>query len=348
MNASLSQATPIRTRIDIQSIFRLAELADYIIPFAIRVACELGVADKLVDGPRHADELAQQTGAHGPSLYRLLRALACKGIFSEAQPGYFALTPIAELLRSDHPLSMRSAYPLVPADVRAWGNFMHSVRTGEAAFDPVHGLGYWEYLAEHPQESVRIDGAQQAQTRLELKVVLRAYEWSRFEHVVDVGGGNGAFLAGLLARYSTMRGALFDLPHVLQGASRVLGAAGVADRCELIPGSFFESVPQGADAYLLKRILYGWDDEKAVELLRTVRSAMTLQSRLILIEPLMGPKWQTEMSARYDLLMLTMIAGCARTEERVRELLAAADLSVISCTPTLMFPIVEAQPVPRR
>src|SRR5712691_8815979 len=126
-----------RPRIDIQSIFRLTELADYVIPFAIRVVCSLRVADLLIEGPRSVEELAEQTGTHGPSLQRVLRALACKGIFTEVSPGHFGLTPLAQPLRSDHPLSLREAYPLLPADIQAWAHFDYSVRSGEPAFNYV-------------------------------------------------------------------------------------------------------------------------------------------------------------------------------------------------------------------
>src|ERR1039458_555333 len=263
--------TPRRTRIDLESIFRLTELADYIIPFTIRAVCDLGVADHLAGNPRSIEELAEATGTHAPSLYRALRALACKGIFTEVEPGRFALTPMAEFLRADHPLSLKDAYPLIPADVEAWAKLDYSVRTGKAAFDYVHGRGYWEYMNEHVEDADRFDRAQQAQTRLELPVLLRAYDWSIFGTLVDVGGGNGAFLGGVLARHVRLRGILFDQPQVIARAEKVIHGLGVSERCQIIGGNFFEQVPLEADAYLLKRILYGCHDGEAVQLLRTIR-----------------------------------------------------------------------------
>jgi SAM-dependent methyltransferase len=333
-----------RTRLDLQSIFRLTELADYVIPFALRVVCDLGVADHLRDGPRPCDELAAATGAHAPSLYRVMRALACKNIFTEVESGKFALTPMAELLLSDHPLSLRGAYPLMAGDVKAWAHFDHSVRTGEAAFERAHGQGYWQYMAEHRDESAKLDGAQRAQTRLELKVVLRAYDWSPLRHVVDVGGGNGAFLTGLLARYPSLRGTLCDLGHVVEAAAHIAAKAGVSDRLEVAAGSFFETLPAGADAYVLKRILYGWDDAHAARLLANIRRAMPPDGRLLILEPVMDAGHDTEMSCRYDLLMLAMSGTRARSREELEALLREAGFTLSALVPTLMFPIVDARP----
>lgn len=334
-----------RPRIDIESVFRLTELADYIVPFTIRVICDLRVADQLVDGPRPVEELAAATGAHAPTLLRAMRALACKGIFTETSPGVFALTPLAEPMRSDHPVSLRDAYPLLAPDIEAWARFDHSIRTGEAAFDVAHDQGYWEYMGEHPDDSARFDASQQAATRLELRTALPVYDWGQFGTIVDVGGGNGAFLAGILARFKSLRGIVFDLPHVVAGVAAVAADRGVADRCEAVGGSFFETVPAGADAYLLKRILYGWDDDRAAELLRTVRAGMRADSRLLILEPVVRPGDQFDVGKLYDLLLLAMVGGGARSQERLEELFAKADLRLAGTVPTMMFPILEVHPV---
>lgn len=339
----VTKSEPVR--IDFGSFFRLVELADYVVPLTLRVICDLGVADYLADGPVRVERLAEITNSHAPSLQRALRALACKGIFTEVSPSLFALTPMAELLCSGHPLSLRGAYPLLPGDIEAWAEFDYSVRTGKSAFEHVHGKDYWRYMSEHPRQYELLSGAQQAQTRLELLVVLRSYNWSELTQVVDVGGGNGAFLAGILKRHRPMHGVLLDLPDVVSGASRVLDHARVSDRCEIIAGSFFDRVPEHADAYLLKRILYGWDDERALNLLHTIRRAMHRDSRLIVIEPLMDPAMNSEMAGRYDLMMLALIGGRARTEEELDGLLAACGLARTRTITTMMFPIIEARPV---
>lgn len=332
-----------RVRIDLESIFRLTELADYIIPFTIRAVCDLGVADLLASGPKHVDELAAATETHAPSLYRALRALACKEVFAEVEPGRFALTPMAELLRADHPLSLKDAYPLIAADIEAWAALDYSVRTGKPAFDHVHGFSYWDYMREHREKGERFDRAQQAQTRLELRVFLRAFDWSGFRTLVDVGGGNGAFLGGILARHPQLRGTLFDLPQVVARSRPVLDALGVADRCDVQGGDFFETIPPGADAYILKRILYGWEDEEAALLLRAVAAAMRPESRLLIVEPVDEPGAATDIGSRFDLTMLVMKGSGARSLEAIAALCHEAGLQLAHVTPTMMYPLIEVR-----
>jgi O-methyltransferase len=330
---------------DVQSVLRLTEMADYVIPFTLRAICDLRVADHLANGPRPIGELAVATGTHAPTLYRALRALACKGVFTEVAPGVFGLTPLAEPLRSDHPLSLREAYPLLGPEITAWARFDHTLRTGEAAFDEAHGVGFWEYLADHPYDSARFDASQQAVTRRELRSALPAYDWAAFRTIVDVGGGNGAFLAGILAEFPSVRGVVFDQPHVVGAAGAVLARAGVADRCDVVGGSFFEAVPAGGDAYLLKRILYGWDDQRAIDVLRAVRMAMHDDSRLLMLEPLVEPGNEFDWGKLYDLLLVAMSGGGARTREQFTEIFAKADLEIVRVVRTRRLPIVEARPV---
>jgi SAM-dependent methyltransferase len=323
----------------------MTELADLVVPFAVRVACELGLADQLAGGPRTAGELAAATGTHRPSLLRLLRALAARGVFTEPEPERFELTPLGATLRSDHPLSMREAYPLIPADVQAWARLDHSIRTGGSAFEEVHGQGYWDYMAAHPEESERFDGTQRAASRLELRTLLPAYDgWDRLGWLVDVGGGNGAFLAGILARFPGMRGTLLDLPHVVTGAGKVFADAGVADRGEAVGGSFFDGVPAGADGYLLKRVLYHWDDEQAVALLTTIRRAMPPDGVLLLLEPVAEPGDELNAGKLYDLILLTMAGGGLRDAAQLAALFDAADLRLERTIDTMMFPVLEVRP----
>jgi hypothetical protein len=174
--------------------------------------------------------------------------------------------------------------------------------------------------------------------------MLLAYDsWADLRSLVDIGGGNGAFLAGLLACFREMHGVLLDLPHVAAGAARLLVNAGVADRCEVVPGSFFETVPAGADGYLLKRVLYHWDDEHAVALLRAVRDAMRLDSRVLLLEPVAEPGDKFSAGKLYDLILLAMAGGGARTPKQIEQLFLKANLKVSRVVPTFMFPIIEAE-----
>ena len=325
-------------------LLRVQELADYIVPFAIRAVCDLRVADLLVSGPRPVTELAEATGTDAAALGRVLRTLATKEIFTEPEPGVFALTPLAQLFRGDHPLSLRDAYPLIPANFEAWAHFAYTLRTGEPVFPHVHGRGYYQHLAENPHDSARFDGIQQSGNRLELRAMLRAYDWAGLGSVVDLGGNNGAFLAGLLARFTGMRGIVLDLPHAVVGAKAVLEAAGVADRCAVLAGDFFTDVPAGHDGYLLKRVVYDWPDVPARALLTGVRAAMRPDSRLLLLEPVVSERADLDISKTYDLLSLAMLGGRSRTVDELTALCASAGLTVTRTIHTDMFPILEAVP----
>lgn len=342
-DAAVADATRLYSRVDLGSFIRLTEIADYFVPFTIRAICQLGVADCLAEGPLPVQQLARRTDTDTASLLRAMRALACKGIFTESEPGTFALTPLAELLRGDNPLSLRDAYHLMPADVATWANLSYSLQTGEPAFDHVHGESLWDYLATRPEDSARFDRGMQAMTRPELRVFSAAYDWTKLSRIVDVGGGNGAFLAGLLERYESLRGVLFDLPHVVANAAAVLEAAGVAERCDVVAGNFFECVPPGADAYVLKRILYSWRHPDALALLRSVRAAMGPDSRLLLLEPLVQPGRSDPLGSILDVVMLAVDGGRARSQDELTELLDAADLRLTRIVPTMMFPIVETR-----
>ena len=331
-------------RLDLAAVAELMGLADYSVAIALRAVSDIGVADHLTEGARPVAELAAATGTDATALRRTLRVLCDKGVFDEVEPGCYGLTATGQLLRGDHPFSLRDACRLVPADVQAWARFDVCLTTGQPAFDQVHGQDYWGYLADHPEDSRRFDASQESATRLAVLSALRSYKWSGLETVVDLGGGNGAFIAGILRRHKRVHGILVDLPHVVAGAGEVLAAAGVQERCRVIGASFFDTVPAGADAYVLNRVLYGWDDEHVVELLKRVRAAMTVRSRLLVMEPL-SQEGTADASTSMDLLMMVLSSGRARTPEEFGPLLAAADLALIRVLPSMLFPIIEAGPV---
>jgi hypothetical protein len=255
---------------------------------AIHVAAKLGIADLLRDGPLPVDELANATGSHAPTLQRLLRALASVGLFVEEPDGRVCLTPSAEYLRSDVRGSMRNwAMAFAgPAWWSSWGELLHSVQTGEPAFPKALGLPLWEYLDAHLEEQALFNATMSAS---DPTAVVQAYDWSRFRLVVDVGGGQGTLLAAILSAHPSSRGILFDQPAVVATAGTILDGAGVADRCEAVGGDFFTSVPPGADAYVLKAIIHDWQDELAIAILRTCRSAMPATGRLLLVERVLEP-----------------------------------------------------------
>ncbi|MGP0047283.1 MAG: methyltransferase [Solirubrobacteraceae bacterium] len=332
-----------RPRYDMQAMARLSEMANYMLVFGVREAADLGVADELIDGPLSVREIAERIGTDPRSLHRLLRALACRDVFSEPEPGVYGLTPMSELLLTDHPLSMRAGMTLIPADVQAWSAFHHSILTGESAFEHVHGVDYWEYMGEHPGESERFDRSQQTVTRLEVQAVLRVYDFAGVRRIVDLGGGNGAFLAGILARHKGIGGVLVDLPHVVTGAPEVLARAGVADRCEILAGSFFEQVPQGADAYVLKRVVWGHDDARIAGVFARVGAAMAPGGRVLVIEPAIHDDAQFSHGKIQDLRFLALGGGGGRTPEEMGALLAPAGMEITAVIPTSVITVIEAR-----
>jgi hypothetical protein len=259
----------------------------YQVSQAIHVAATLGIADLLEPGPKRADELAEATGTHESALYRILRALASVGVFTEETDGRSGLTPLAEHLRTDAPGSLRSWAMFMgrPYVFASWGHLMHSAKTGEPAFPEVYGTTAWEYRAAHPEESAIFNAAMTGLSGAEAEAVVRSYDFSAINVLVDVGGGEGALLAAILAANPNLRGILFDQPHVVADAGPLLEQAGVADRCEVVGGSFFEAVPEGADAYLLKSIVHDWDDASAIEILRKCRAAMAEPQAVVAAEP---------------------------------------------------------------
>lgn len=321
---------------------RLVDWADYVAPFAIRAVCELRIADHM-DGPTAIGDLAQATGTDATALLRVLRALAAREIFTEVSDRVFAIGPLGERLRSDHPRSVREAYPFLPADVMAWAGLTHTLRTGEPAFDHVHGQDYWRYMADHPDESRRFDESQRGVSRREAESLIGAYAWSERPTIIDVGGGDGTFLSTLLASDSKLTGTVLDQPHVVTRAEKVFADAGVSDRARAQGGSFLDGVPSGGEAYILKRVLYSWDEQDALRILRHVRESMDVESRVLIIEPLAEPVNAFDWGNFYDVLLLAMSGGGSRTIAQLDHLFEGAGLERIAIHRTRMLPIIEAR-----
>jgi SAM-dependent methyltransferase len=252
---------------------------------------------------------------------------------------------MADLMRADRPHSLQGCLPLMRQDLYAWAAMDYTLRTGKPAFDHVHGQSYYEYLAERPVDNVRFDSSQQGATKLELRAAMRGFDWGSVGTLVDVGGGNGTFLAGLLQRHKSLRGILYDLPFVVDLSGDVLDAHGVRDRCTVVGGSFFaDPVPAGHDVYLLKRTLYNWDAAPAVEILKAIRRAMRPDSTLLIFEPTRIPGHGFDIAQLTDVLMLVFTGGALRTHDQIAGLLDQADLTLTGVLPTPMFPILSARP----
>jgi SAM-dependent methyltransferase len=315
---------------------------------AVSVAADLGVADHLVDGPRAVEDIAKAVGADVQSLYRLLRALADLEIFQEMGERQFASTPLGDLLRSDAPGSLRGIAIMVgrPFHRQAWTGLLDGVRTGDSAFERVHGRPAFEYFEDHPEDGRALNDGMTAVSGAQIAPVVRAYDFGSArsaEKVVDVGGGHGALLASVLKDHPHLRGVLFDLPHVIEGAGGPLREAGVADRCEYVGGNFFEAVPAG-DVYLMSNIIHDWGDEQAVRILANCHRAMRPGGRVLLGEALLPDAVRPSRAKIIDLEMLVMAPGARqRTENEYRELFRQAGLRFHRiAVETELFSLVEA------
>ena len=319
-----------------QDVAELRRLANgYQLSQALHVAAVLGLADLVGDGPRSSDELAEVAGAHPPSLYRLLRALASVGVFREEDGRRFAPTALSDLLRRDSPGSLHGWVEFVGrrAHWDSWACLVDSVRTGESAFRLRHGESVWDYRARDPEENAAFDAAMTAISNAD-RGLIAAYDFGRFATVVDVGGGRGGFLASLLAAHPDLRGILLDQPHVVAGAPEPLRAAGVAARCELVGGSFFDAVPAGGDIYLLKNVIVDWDDAQATAILRVCRRAMPAAARLLVVQRVLAPGDAPDPATFGDLNMLVMVGGQERTAAEFAALYEAAGFRPPRILPT--------------
>jgi hypothetical protein len=303
----------------------------------ICVAARLGIADLVADGPKSSAELAETTGTHAPSLHRLLRAHASLGVFAEDDRGRFGLTPLAESLRTGVPDSLRGWAVFVAGveEWRSWEELLYSVTTGETAFEHVWGRPNWEYRAHHPGANATFNAAMISASSRRIGPVIAAYDFSGIRTIVDVGGGHGAFIAAILNANPTMRGILFDLPHVVAGAQPLLEAAAIATRCETISGNFLEAAPGGGDTYLLSKVIHDWGDDQAAAILRNCRRVMGEHGKLLLVEAVIPPGNTPHPGKLSDINMLVMnTGGRERTESEFRALLNAAGFTLTRIVPT--------------
>lgn len=317
------------------------------------VAAKLGIPDLLAAGPQTSESLAQFAGAHPAALRRILRGLVLLDVLSEEADGAFGLTPLGACLRSDAPGSLRGrAIVAGESFAPAWGGLLHSALTGEPAFDHVFGVSVWEHFVQHPHLNAYFNEGMARTTAGVTAAIVAAYDFTRFPTIADIGGGHGALLTAILQAHPEGRGLLFDQPHVVTDARPHLEAAGVADRCKVVGGSFFEAVPPGADAYILKSILHDWNDERSIAILRTCRRAMagvagtTDRPLLLPVEQIMPVRAaQSRVTIGSDLHMLAMTGGRERTEAEWRSLLAEGGFTLTRVVPTASPRyVIEAEP----
>jgi hypothetical protein len=302
---------------------------------AVYVAAKLRLADLLTERPRTMDELAEETGAHARSLYRVLRALVSIGIFAEEEDGRFSMTPLAEPLRIDVPGSQWAmAVMRGEENYHVWGDLIFTVETGLTAFDRIYGMPILEFLSDSPEKGRIFDQAMTSIHGREIDPMLAAYDFSEIGTLADIGGGNGSLMSAVLKRYPQMKGILFDLPGVIGRSVKNIEAAGLADRCQTVSGDFFKEVPDGADAYLLRHIIHAWDDEKATTILQNVRKAMKGDSRVLVLDSVIPQGNEPFFGKWLDLTMMLIPGGQERSEEEYRKLFDDAGLRITQILPT--------------
>lgn len=300
--------------------FRISQL--------IRVCAEMQISDAVADGPSTTAQLAAATGSHEATLRRLLRAAAALGLYREDPSDTFANTDLGEALRSDHPAKVCDIAKNVgrPYFWDTWSHLLETVQTGDNTFQRLHGMSVWGHRAVHPDDGAAFDRAMTAMSLGVIDAISGAFDPADARSVVDVGGGQGALLAAILTRNPGLRGALFDQPPVVAAAPELLRSAGVDDRCDVLAGSFLESVPGGFDVYLLKSVLHDWDDDAAVEILRVCRDAVEPGTRVVVVERVLpGPNEGLDAKIS-DVNMLVMPGGRERTADEYGALLARAGL----------------------
>ncbi len=322
-------------------LWALAQLAT---PMAIRVAATLRVADHLAAGPCAAAELARAVRADRDALGRLLRYLSVRGIFTQAGNGEFGLTALGQALRSDHPAGKRALLDIdgLGRSELSFVQLLHSVRTGEPAFGEQFGRAFWQDLAADGQRAAAFDSWMARNVAARLPDLIGGHDWGSLHSVVDVGGGDGSLLISLLTRYPQLRGTVLDLPATADAAREAVRSAGLADRCEVLAGSFFDPLPPGADGYLLSWILHDWADEPARQILRRCAEAAGSRGRVFVVESIGGDG--SSPHTGMDLRMLAFYGGKERGVAELEVLAAGAGLRVRRLHPAGSLVILELSP----
>jgi len=318
------------------------------IPQALHVVAILGIADLLADGPKSSDELAQITGSHARTLHRVLKTLVAAGVFAEDKAGCFCLTALSQPLRTDAPDSVRAASIFLSGESELEGFLVDCVRTGKTAIELASGTTNWiEYYRQDPTRAAVFNAAMTALSNAHYAGVVDAYDFQSIHKLVDVGGGHGRLISMILKAYPKMHGVLFDLPHAFEGGRKTIAEVELSDRCEVVSGDFFRSVPTGGDAYILSRVIHDWTDEKAIAILKIVRGVMLPKGRLLLFETMIREGNRLSYPLLSDLNMVIRTGGCERNETEYRMLYKAAGFrltrAIKTPSPTGMT-IIEGKP----
>ncbi|MGC1615476.1 MAG: methyltransferase [Candidatus Acidiferrum sp.] len=302
---------------------------------AVSCLAQLGIPDLIDAAPRSAEELASQIGAHPQALYRLMRATASVGVLSEGPDGKFSQTPMSGTLRTDATPSLRAFAIMGGRDwhARGWSHLEHCVRTGGQALDHIYGAPIFEFLKQNPAEAQIFNDAMTGISMIDSPAVAEAYNFDGIRSIVDVGGGHGLLLATILERNKHLRGTLYEVPHVLDGA-RNGPLKPVMERCTFASGDMFASVPAGADAYIMKHIIHDWPDDKCLQILKACRKGVNPGGRLLVVDNVIQPGNDFSPGKFLDLQMLIFPSGCERTEKQFRELFAAAGWQLSRIIPT--------------
>ncbi|WP_232485916.1 methyltransferase [Streptomyces fildesensis] len=320
----------------------IAPLMDLITPMALRAAATLRLADLIADGSGQIDELARRSEADPDALGRMLRHLVCHGVFTEPEPGHFAVNEIAELLRSGHPAELRRGLDLDgfggTMDL-AFVGLLHTVRTGEPAWETVFGAPFWPYLAANPRMGASFD-ANMSSSAAFVTDEAGGYDWSAVRHVTDVGGGTGALLAELLETHPDLRATLVDLPATAERGREFLATRGLTDRCEVVGQSFFDPLPAGSDVYVLRRVVHDWDDARARAVLRRCAEAAGERGRVVVIEGHGTSGDDPAGFAEMDLRMLVFAGGRERSVDEYSALAAGSGLHVAGVRTTPLGHVV--------
>jgi len=302
---------------------------------AIACLAQLGIPDLVEAGPKAAEELAPQVNANPQALYRLMRATASVGVLAEGADGKFSETPMSAVLRRNGSPSLRALAIMGGREWhgRGWAHLEHCVRTGKQALDRIYGTPIFEFFEKHAEEAQIFNDAMTALSTIDSPAVAESYSFDQIHSIVDVGGGHGLLLATILARHPQMKGTLYDVPRVVEGAKDG-PLKPLMERCTVASGDMFSSVPAGADAYIMKHIIHDWPDDLCLKILKACRKSVNAGGKLLVVDWVIQPGNDFSPGKFLDLQMLIFPGGCERSEKQFRDLFAAAGWQLTRIVPT--------------